>query len=106
MLYTAKKKGDSQLEKEPSFMYGRILHFDYEDMDSESILVMIDCARGVRKVFLSEDRLVKESCGPESFRKDLESSQNLWLTTIGLLENSHMSISCLVTNIGISNING
>ena len=80
MLYTAKKKGDGQLEKEPSFMYGRILRFDYEDMDSESILVMIDCARGVRKVFLSEDRLVKESCGPETFRKDLESSQNLIVT--------------------------
>ena len=61
-------------------MYGRILHFDYEDMDSENMHVMIDCSRGVRKVLLSEDRLVKESCGHGSFRKYLESSQNLIVT--------------------------
>ena len=58
-------------------MYGRILHLDYEDSDSVNILVMIDCSKGVRKVYLSEDRLVKKSCGPESFKLDLESSQNL-----------------------------
>ena len=85
MLYTTKKNGDGQLEKEPSFMYGRILHFDYEDMDSENLLVMIDCLRGVRKVFLSEDRLVKESRGPESFRKDLETTtSNCHIETIYL----------------------
>ena len=80
MLYTTKKKGDGQLEKETGFMYGRILRFDYEDIDSVNILVITDCSRGVRKVYLAKDRLVKKCCGPESFRKDLESSQNLIVT--------------------------
>ena len=31
-------------------------------------------------MFLSEDRLVKESCGPESFKLALETSQNLIIT--------------------------
>ena len=80
VLYTTKKKGEGQLGKETPFMYGRILRFDYEDADSANILVMIECSKGVRKVFLSEDLLVKESCGPEAFKKDLESSQNLIVT--------------------------
>ena len=80
VLYSAKKKGDDQLQKDTTFMYGRILRFDYEDEDSTNIVVMIDCAKGVHKVVLSEDRLVKESRGPESFQKNLESSQNLIFT--------------------------
>ena len=80
VLYTTKKKGEGQLENETAFMYGCILRFDYEDLDSANILVMIECSKGVRKVYLSEDRLVKESCGPESFKKDLQSSQNLIVT--------------------------
>ena len=80
MLYTTKKKGDGHLEKDTPFMYGCILRFDYEDSDSINILVMIDCSKGVRKVYLSEDWLVKKCCGPESFKLDLESSQNLIVT--------------------------
>ena len=80
VLYTAKKKGEGQLGKETPFMYGRILRFDYEDADSANILVMIECSKGVRKVFLSEDLLVKESCGPEVFKKALDNSQNLIVT--------------------------
>ena len=41
---------------------------------------MIDCSKGVRKVYLSEDQLLKKSCGHESFKLDLESSKNLIVT--------------------------
>ena len=58
-------------------MYGHILRLDYEDLDSVNLLVTIDCSKGVRKVYLLKDRLVKKSCGPESLKLDLESSQNL-----------------------------
>ena len=61
-------------------MYGHILRLDYEDSDSVNLLVMIDCSKGVRKVYMSEYRLVMKSCGPESFKLDLESSQNLIVT--------------------------
>ena len=63
VLYTTKKKGDGHLEKDTLFMYGHILRFDYEDSDSRNILVMINCSKGVHKVYLSKDRLVKKSCG-------------------------------------------
>ena len=51
-----------------------------EDSDSVNILVMIDCSKGVRKVYRSGDRLVKKSCGPESIKLNLESSLNLIVT--------------------------
>ena len=91
MLYSAKKKGDDQLQKDTTFMYGRILRFDYEDEDSTNIVVMIDCAKGVHKVVLSEDRLVKESRGPESFQKNLESSQNLIVSLRPYIE-GHLTV--------------
>ena len=80
VLYTAKKKGDGQLDKDRPFMYGRILRLDYEDFDSLNLILMVDCSKGVCKMFLSEDRLVKESCGLESFKLTLETSQNLIIT--------------------------
>ena len=38
VMYTTKKKGDGQLERETTFMYGRILRLDYEDADSVNLL--------------------------------------------------------------------
>ena len=72
VFYTAKKKGDGQLDKDKPFMYDRILRIDYEDSNSLNILVMIDCSKGVRKLLLSEDQIVKKFCGPEPFKLDLE----------------------------------
>ena len=91
LLYTTKKKGDGQLEKDTTFMYGHILRLDYEDSKSLNILVMIDCSKGVHKVYLSEDRLVKKSCRPESFKLDLESSQNLIVTLRSYIQ-GHISL--------------
>ena len=56
-----------------------------------NILVMIDCSRGVRKVYLSKDRLVKTSCGLESFGKYLEVSQNL-IVTLRLYIQGHVTL--------------
>ena len=80
VLYTAKKKGDGQLERDTTFMYGRILRLDYEDSDSVNLLAMIDYSKGLHKVYLSEDLLVKKSCGPETFKIDLDNSLNLIVT--------------------------
>ena len=38
VLYTAKKKGDCQLEKDTTFMYERILRLDYEDSCHDRLL--------------------------------------------------------------------
>ena len=81
VLYTAKKKGDGKLDKGRPFMYGCILRLHYEDSNSLNLIVMVDCSKGVRKMVLLENCLVKESCGPESFKLALETSQNL-ITTL------------------------
>ena len=60
VLDTAKKKGDNQLDKDRSFMYGRILRLKYEDSHYLNLIVMVDYSKGVHKMFLSEDRLVKD----------------------------------------------
>ena len=80
VLYTAKKKGDGQLERDTPFMYGCILCLDYEDLDLVNLLAMIDCSKGVCKVYLLDNRLVKKSCGPETFKIDLENFLNLIVT--------------------------
>ena len=80
VLYTAKKKGDGQLERDTTFMYGCIVRPDYEDSDSVNLLAMIDCSKDVDKVYMLEDRLVKKFCGPETFKIDLENSLNLIVT--------------------------
>ena len=40
---------------------------------------------------MSEDRLVKESCGPESFKVAIETSKNL-ITTLRLYIQGHMTL--------------
>ena len=56
-------------------MYGCILRLDYEDPDSLNFIVMVDYSKGVHKMFLFEDRIIKDSCGPEYFKLSLETSQ-------------------------------
>ena len=49
VLYTAKKKGDGQLERETPFMYGHISRPDYEDTDSVNLLAIIDCCHDMAR---------------------------------------------------------
>ena len=59
------------------FSYGKILRLDYEDPDSTNMIVLGNCSKGVRKIIVSEDYLMKDSWGPESFHNDIETSTNL-----------------------------
>ena len=72
ILITARAKGDGQLAKERPFFYGRILRLDYEDPDSQKLILLIETSMGVRKMFVSEERLVKEACGHEAFKISIE----------------------------------
>ena len=64
ILLIARNKGYDQLAKDRPLSYRRLLHFDYEDPDSNTLILLVDCSKGVRKMYVSEDRFVKESCGP------------------------------------------
>ena len=50
---------------------------DYEDLDSENLVLLVECSKGVRKMWVLEDLLVKDSCGPESFRQEIAFTNNL-----------------------------
>ena len=67
---TTRKKGHGQLAKERPFSYGRLLRLDYEDSDSSTLILLVDCSKGVRKMYVSEEWLVKESCWSELFKFD------------------------------------
>ena len=77
VLLTTRNKGGGQLTKDRPFSYGRILRLDYEDPDSENLVLLVECSKGVRKIWVSENVLVKDSCGPESFRLEIAFTNNL-----------------------------
>ena len=54
VLLTAHIKGRGQLIKGKPFSYGRILQLDYEDPDSENLVLLVECSKGVRKMWVSE----------------------------------------------------
>ena len=91
VLVTARNKGSGQIGKERPFMYGRLLRLDYEDPDSTSLILLVDCSKGVRKLYVSEDRLIKDACGPESFRFAIESTDNL-ITTLRTYIQGHINM--------------
>ena len=92
VLLTARIKGRGQLTKDRPFSYGRILQLDYEDPDSENLVLLVECSKGVRKMWVSEDLLVKDSCGPESFRQEIAFTNNL-ITSLRSYIQVHISLN-------------
>ena len=70
VLVTARNKGHGQLPKARLFSYGRLFRLDKEDSDSSTLILLVDCSKGVRKMYVSEEWLVKESCWSELFKFD------------------------------------
>ena len=81
VLLTTRNKGRGQRTKDIPFSYGRILRLDYEDPDSKNLILLVECSKGVRKMWVSENVLVKDSCGPESFKLEIVFTNNL-ITTL------------------------
>ena len=93
---TAWNKGYGQIAKERPFMYGRLLQLDYEDPDFLTLILLVDCSKGVHKMYVSEDFLVKEACEPrkvlpESLRFTIESTDNL-ITTLQPYIQGHINM--------------
>ena len=91
VLIMSRNKGQGQLAKDRPFGYGRILRLDYEDPDSEILVLIIEWSKGVCKMWVCEDLLVKDSCGPESFRLAIDQSNNL-ITTLRPYIQGHVSL--------------
>ena len=90
VLLTTRIKRRGQLTKDIPFSYGRILRLDYEDPHSENLVLLVECSKGVRKMWVSEDLLVKDSCGPESFRQEIAFT-NILITSLWPYIQGHVS---------------
>ena len=64
---------------------------DYEDPDSENLVLLVECFEGVRKMWVSETLLVKNSCGPQSFRHEIAFTNNL-ITSLRAYIHDHVSL--------------
>ena len=91
VLVTARNKGHGQLPKARLFSYGRLFRLDKEDSDSSTLILLVDCSKRIWKMYVSEDRLVKESCGPESFKFAIETTDNL-ITTLQPYIQGHVNL--------------
>ena len=81
----------AQLTKDKPFSYGRMLRLDCEDPESENLVLLAECSKGVRKMWVLKNLLVKESCGPESFRLEIAFTNNL-ITTLHPYIQGHVSL--------------
>ena len=91
VLLISRDKGHVQLANDQPFSYDHILQLDYEDHDSQNLILLVDCLKGVQKMYLSKDFLLKDSCGPKSFRLAIEQSNNL-ITTLRPYIQGHVSL--------------
>ena len=55
VLVTARNKGHDQLAKDRPFRYGRLLHLDYEDPNSTTLILLVDCLKGDQNMYVMED---------------------------------------------------
>ena len=91
VLLVTRVAGRGILAQERPFAYGKILRLDYEDEDTTNLIVLVNCSKGVRKMLVSEDYLLKDSCGPESFRNAIETGSNL-ITTLRPYIQGHVNL--------------
>jgi hypothetical protein len=90
-LIVACSLGIRKLTQGRTFSYGRLLQVDYEDPDSMNMILLVDCSKGVRKIFVLEDNLVKANCGPQVLREAIEASTNL-IPALRPYINGHVSL--------------
>ena len=91
VLLTTRNKGRGKLTKDRPFTYDWILRLDCEDPASSNLLLLVECSKGVRKMWVLKNLLVKESCGPESFRLEIAFTNNL-ITTLHPYIQGHVSL--------------
>ena len=53
--------GRGMLAQDRSFSHGKILRLDYEDPKSINLIVLVNCSKGVHKMIIFEEYLLKDS---------------------------------------------
>ena len=68
------------------------MRLDYEDPDSQNLIILVDYSKGVRKMFVSKDYLVKDSCGQESFKIAIETTNKVLITILRSYIQGHVTL--------------
>ena len=63
VMLAARNKGHDQLAKDRPFSYGRLLHLDYEDPDSNMLILLVDCSRGFERCMFGKISWSKSRVG-------------------------------------------
>ena len=92
IFIVARSVGSGKITEGRTFSYVRVLRVDYEDPDSMNMILLVDCSKGVRKIYVLEDNLVKVNCGKEVLREVIEASTNL-VPTLRPYISGHVSLS-------------
>ena len=77
LLIMAKSEGKGKLEQGKMFTYGRMRNVDYEDSESNNLILDVQTTAGKRRVVVDENNLVVDCCTPKVLRNDIKTKNNL-----------------------------
>ena len=69
LLILGKVVGRGVIESGHVFTYGKVVHLEYQDEHSTSVLLTVETTKGERKLLLSEKKLIIYSCEPVELQK-------------------------------------
>ena len=77
LLIMAKSEGKGKLEQGKMFTYGRMRNVDYEDSESNNLILDVQTTAGKRRVVVDETNLVVDYCTWKVLRNDIKTKNNL-----------------------------
>ena len=77
LLIMAKSERKGKLEKGKMFTYGRMRNVDYEDSQSNNLILDVQSTAGKRWVVVDETNVVEYCYTPKVLRKDIQTKNNL-----------------------------
>ena len=77
LLIMAKSEGKGKLEQGKMFTYGSMWNVDYEDRESNNLILDVQSAASKRRVVVDETNLVVDYCTPKVLRKDIQTKNSL-----------------------------
>ena len=95
VLLLGRDMGEGVLRAGHTFSYGKFLGIDYEDEDSQNVIIRVSTLKGERSLHLSKSGLVLASCEPTEHQHVLSKMDNM-ITSLLLFISRMTSFGCLV----------
>ena len=80
LLVLGKAPGQGVISAGRLITYGKVRRVDYEDQDSNSLLIHVETSKGEQVLTLSEDKLVRGACEPIELQRIIQEAKNLVVT--------------------------